>query len=202
MCTFGSFASVDSANASVRSVISFPLPFVAFILAAALLLQSCGQLCILVSVRMVARIEAKALVGSTISPQRCTRVIVNRATQRTAHGTIVWKEENEFVLGESMFDVLHRYDSSDVTVIVAVRDGADSWWHTTIGREQDSQSRRRTTSGPVERLLAQLASVKAVTSEIILHEPPTKSLRGDIIRQSEPLRSGHRTLIDRPPLMA
>lgn len=180
----------------------FPIRLLSVIAAVAILLQTCGQLFILAGVRMAARIEAKARVRSMISPEQFTKVVVDRVTLQTDGCTLTWKEDDEFVMGESMYDVLRRYDSSDVTVIVAVRDGADSWWHAAIGREQDRQSRQRTHSGPVGQLLAHLASIKAVTGEIILPEPPTKSLRGDIIRQSEPLRSGHRTLIDRPPLMA
>lgn len=171
-------------------------------MAAAILLQTCGQLCILAGVRIAARIEAKTLVRSTISPERCTRVIVNRTTNQTADGALTWKEDNEFVLGGSMYDVLRQYDSSDVTVIVAVRDGADSWWHAAISREQDSQSRQRTHGGPVGQLLTQLASMKAVTCECILPEPPAQKLRGYILVQSEPIRSGYMIVIDHPPLMA
>lgn len=180
----------------------FPIRLLSVIAAVAILLQTCGQLFILAGVRMAARIEAKARVRSMISPEQFTKVVVDRVTLQTDGCTLTWKEDDEFVMGESMYDVLRRYDSSDVTVIVAVRDGADSWWHAAIGREQDRQSRQRTHSGPVGQLLAHLASIKAVTGEIILPVPPVKILRGHMRQPSEPLCSGHSTSVDRPPLMA
>lgn len=166
------------------------------------MLQTCGELCILAGVRTVARIEAKTLVRSTVSPARCTRVVVDRVRQKANGCTLTWKEDDEFVMGQSMYDVLRRYDSADVTVIVAVRDGADSWWHAAIGREQDNQARRRAQSGPLRELLSQLASCKAVTSEIILPEPHSQTLQTGVVHFSEPLCSGHDLPIDHPPLMA
>ena len=130
------------------------------------------------------------------------RVVVDRLTHQTKGSTLAWMEDDEFLLGGSMYDVLRQYDSMDVTVILAVRDGADSWWHAAIGREQDNQSRKRSQSGPVGQLLAQLASLKAVTNQIVLPEPPAKTLRGSMFHPSQRVCSGHCIPIDHPPLLA
>jgi hypothetical protein len=129
------------------------------------------------------------------------RVVVDRLTHQSKGSTLAWMEDDEFLLGGSMYDVLRQYDSMDVTVILAVRDGADSWWHAAIGHEQDNQSRKRSQSGPVGQLLAQLASLKAITNQLVLPEPPAKILRGSMLYPSQPVCSGHCIPIDHPPLM-
>lgn len=153
-------------------------------------------------VRMAARVQAKSLVRSSIPMDRRVTFSHDADAKCISGQSVTWKEDNEFVLAGHVYDVLRRYDSSGVEVIVAVLDGADSWLHAAIGREQDRQARQKTTSGPIRELLKELASCKAVTADRTNFQPPWMRLMGHTSQPAHELLSGYHTAVDRPPPMA
>ncbi len=178
------------------------LPFLSAVLVIALLLQSCGELCIFFGIRTVARIEARSLVRASVPTDRCLTFTYDKATKSVSGKLVSWKEDDEFVLAGQMYDVLRRYDSSGVEVIVAVLDGADSWIHAAIDREQDRQARQQTSSGPVRDLLTTIAACKAIQTEKTILQPPCMKSIGHTSQPPQELLSGFRAAVDRPPPMA
>ncbi|MBU3679894.1 MAG: hypothetical protein FGM32_09870 [Candidatus Kapabacteria bacterium] len=167
-----------------------------------MLLQSAGHLCVLLGVRVVARTEAKARLRAVI-PQRECDVFILESHTRTSSGRILsWVDDHEFTVDGSMYDVVRRHDSANVMVIVAVRDGADSWWHAAMNTEQDQQSRQRSKSAPIQDLLTKIASVKAISTAAPSLNPPPAALLRYAPHTAEPECAGYTPPVDRPPLMS
>ena len=195
------FSQYDTVS-PLSPVISLSCRLVCILLMMALMLQSIGQLSVLLGVRIVARAQARSLVRASAPEMQCSVFHVDHSSQSIAGNTVTWMEDDEFLINGLMYDVVRRYDSANVSVIVALADGADSWLHAALQSEQDRQSRHRAHSLPIRELLSRIDSFKAISPKPdALFRQLTEVLRPSP-SLAEPVRPGYELPVDRPPLMS